>query len=348
MAIEFKDYYQILGVSRSASAEEIRKTFRKLARQFHPDVARNDTSAETQFKEVNEAYEVLGDPSKRKRYDALASEWRSGAGLRSAWNPSANGAGRPGSQQGAGFEFRFGGTGFSDFFEQVFGAMGGRARPGFERQPENHRNGPAKGEDVESNIVVSLQEVLRGSTRPITIQRSRTCTRCQGAGHIYQLSCPNCHGAGQTKQIERYQMKIPPGVRGGQRLRLPGQGDPGLTRGTPGDLYLRVHFERHPDFRAEGEHLIYDLDVTPWEAVLGSHAIVPTLEGQLNVRVPPGSQNGQRLRLRGHGLPTKNAERGDLFAVLRIQVPVVIGDEERSLWQKLARTSPFRARTRPH
>lgn len=344
MAVEFKDYYHVLGVSRTASAQEIRTAFRRLARQCHPDVAGNSSAAETRFKEVNEAYEVLGDPAKRKRYDSLAADWRTGAGHgHPNWSPPGNGSAYTRTQQGAGFEFRFRETGFSDFFEQLFGAMNGRARTEPTANGDSGEHGE-RGKDVEAEIVVSLHETLRGSTRPITIQRTRTCTRCQGAGRTHQSKCPACGGSGQIRQIERYQVRIPAGVRQGQRLRLPGQGDPSATGNRPGDLYLRVRFENHPEFKIEGDDLLHELDLAPWEAVLGTEAAIPTLNGNLQIRIPAGSQNEQRFRLKGQGLPTREGNRGDLLVVLRIQVPVAVAENERALWQKLARTSEFKAR----
>jgi curved DNA-binding protein len=344
MALEYKDYYKMLGVSRTASADDIRKAFRKLAREYHPDVAKNKATAENKFKEINEAYEVLGDPEKRKKYDALGANWKQGAEFQPPPGWAGARGGRAGSQQGGDFEFQFGGTGFSDFFEQIFGAAGAN-RGGFRgRSSVPEEQFESRGEDVESDIMVSLHEAVHGSIRPITLQRRRACERCRGEGHVGAAPCPVCRGSGETVKVENYKVKIPPGVKEGQRLRLAGQGEPGSGPGVAGDLYLRVRFEKHPDFRVEESNLHRDLEIAPWEAVLGAQVSVPTLEGSVNIKVPPGSQAGQRLRVRGHGLPVKNNGRGDLFVTLRIQVPTEVSEKERGLWEKLASESPFRPR----
>ncbi len=346
MAIEYKDYYQILGVSRTSSADEIRKAFRKLAREFHPDVAKNKATGETKFKEINEAYEVLGDPGKREKYDALGANWKQGSEFRPppGWHHPGGRRTQGDAQEGRDYEFQFGGTGFSDFFEQVFGAMGGSKPESQPRRGSPGVNFSQQGEDVESDILVSLHEALRGSIRPITLQRRITCERCHGTGATNHKECPACQGEGQTTKVENYQVKIPPGVLEGQRLRLAGRGEPGLGRGKSGDLYLRVYFEKHPDFRMEDGNLFHDLDIAPWEAVLGAQVKVSTLEGRVNIKIPPGSQTGQRLRLRGHGLPLKGSERGDLYVVIRVQVPSQISEAERALWENLAQDSTFHPR----
>ena len=342
MAVEFKDYYKTLGVARTASDEEIRKAFRKLARQYHPDVAKDKKSAEEKFKEINEAYEVLSDPAKRKKYDELGADWKQGAEFRPppgwerrAWG--AGGAGAPGD-----FEFQFGGTGFSDFFERFFGSMGGRAG-GFD-----FREGPdavsQRGQDVEADLMVTLEEALDGSIRPVSLRRNVTCERCGGSGEVKGRACPECHGSGRSSNVENYQVKIPAGVREGQRLRLAGRGEAGLGRGPAGDLFLRVRFAKHPDYRVEGDDLFYDLEVAPWEAVLGTQVSVPTLGGRVSIKIPPGSQNMQRLRVRGHGLQFRSGGRGDLYVVLRVQVPDRVTEHEKALWEQLARESRFNPR----
>jgi curved DNA-binding protein len=346
MAIEYRDYYQILGVSRTASADEIRKAFRKLAREYHPDVAKNKATAESKFKEINEAYEVLGDPEKRKKYDALGANWKQGAEFRPppGWSHARGGGAHGGPQQGGDFEFQFGGTGFSDFFEQVFGAMGGGRPDAGQRRGFAGGDLSQQGGDVESDILVSLHEALHGSIRPITLQHRVPCQKCHGRGVVSNRECPDCQGEGQKTKTENYQVKIPAGVREGQRLRLAGRGEPGVGRGRAGDLYLRVRFEKHPDFRAEDTNLFHDLEVAPWEAVLGANVSVPTLESRVSIKIPAGCQAGQRLRIRGHGLPLKEGGRGDLYAIVRIQVPNQVDDSERALWEKLAKESSFHPR----
>jgi curved DNA-binding protein len=347
MSIHYKDYYQVLGVARTATADEIRKSFRKLARQYHPDVAKNKTDAESKFKEINEAYEVLGDPEKRKKYDELGPNWKQGAEFRPppGWGQGQGGGfrsyskGRPAEDS----DFQFGGTGFSDFFDQLFGARGGAASRG--RFQQDGEEAEEKGQDVESDILVSLHEVMHGSVRPITLQRQAVCPKCHGVTSVNGRICPACHGEGRTVKKENYQVKIPTGVRDGQRLRLAGRGEPGTGRAAAGDLYLRVRFEKHPDFRVEDADLFYELDIAPWEAVLGAQVPVPTLEGSVNIRIPTGAQGGQRMRVRGKGLPKPGNERGDLYILLRVQVPASISDQERKLWEELASKSEFRPRT---
>lgn len=328
MAVQFKDYYQTLGVPRGASQAEIKKAFRKLAREHHPDVAKDKKRAEEKFKEINEAYEVLSDSAKRNRYDELGADWKAGAEFRPppGWGSFRGSRGFRGrGPQGDAFEFNFGGTGFSDFFEQLFGqtSRGRRGgfdddRPGFEGEPPYAE----RGHDIEGEILVTLPEALHGSVRTITVRR----------------------GSGRTARSESCQVKIPVGVRDGQRLRLAGRGEGGHGGADAGDLYLRVRFARHPDFEVDGNNLIFEAELAPWEAVLGANLSVPTLEGRVSIKIPPGTQNGQKLRLRGRGLPQRSGEPGDLIVVTRVEVPARVPDAERSLWEQLARESSFNPR----
>jgi curved DNA-binding protein len=327
MPVEFKDYYSVLGVSREATEEEIKSAFRKLARKYHPDVAKDKKTAEDRFKEVNEAYEVLSDPQKRKKYDQLGARWKEGAGFEPP----------PGWQSGTGqgpshggphtHEFHFGGTGFSDFFEQFFA---GGSRYGFpftsDAETTGARPGPMRGSDIEGDILVTLDEVQRGSVRVISLQRVNSST-----------------GQAETQQ---FRVRIPPGVQESQAIRVPAKGEQGPPGSQPGDLYLRVRYAAHPDFRARGSDLYYELDLAPWEAVLGATVSVPSLEGQVTVRIPPRTNSGQRLRVRGHGLPKgRDGERGDLYVVASVQLPQQVSDEERVLWEKLGQISTFNPRS---
>jgi len=325
--IEFKDYYALLGVPRNASADEIKKAFRKLARQYHPDKAKDKKAGEEKFKEINEAYEVLGDPQNRRKYDQLGARWKDGGGFqpppgqqRRAWT----------TPEGEHYEFRFGGsTGFSDFFEQFFGRRGGVGFDfgGEEFRPEEFeqaRSG-ARGNDIEGDILVTLDEVTNGSARTISLQRTDPRT-------------------GQVR-TETIRVRIPSGVHDGQLIRVRGKGGEGLGGGEPGDLFLRVRLEAHPDFRAHGADLNYELDLAPWEAVLGTTVTVPTLGGHVKLHVPPGTNNGQRLRVRGQGLPKgQSGERGDMYVVINVELPQRITEEERTLWEKLSRVSRFNPR----
>jgi len=340
MGIEYKDYYKILGVDRNASDDDIRKAFRKLARQYHPDVAKNKKEAEEKFKEINEANEVLSDPEKRKKYDALGTNWKQGAEFRPPPGWGGFTGGRPGQrEQAGGFEFEFGGTGFSDFFEQIFGRRnGGGGFGGFQAE-----EGPERGRDVEADIMVTLDEALKGAVRSISLRRATPCDKCGGSGISGRKLCHACGGSGNVTTTETHQIKIPAGVTEGQRLRVGGKGEAGAAGGTPGDLFLRVRLAGHPDFRFEGENLFYELDLAPWEAVLGAHVTVPTLDGRVNIKIPSGTQNGQRLRVRGRGLG-KEGRRGDLFVVARIQVPTTLSEAERRHWEQLARDSSFNPR----
>ncbi len=303
MSAAFKDYYVTLGVSRDASAADIKKAFRKLARQHHPDVAKDKKSAEAKFKEINEANEVLGDPEKRKKYDALGADWE---------NPNA---GRSRGPSGHGQEFNFGGTGFSDFFEQYFSSG---SRPG----PASRGR---KGGDIEGDILVTLEEIMQSAVRSITLQSTDPRT-------------------GKTT-TDTFQVRIPLGVTDGKRIRVPAQGQPGTGGAAAGDLYLRVRHAAHPDFSTEGHDLYHELEIAPWEAVLGAELSVPTLDGKIKLRVPAGCENNQQLRVRKRGLPTgKSGERGDFYATLLIQFPETITEEERELWEKLRAISSFHPR----
>src|SRR6201997_1491196 len=295
MAVQFRDYYETLGVSKAASEDEIKSAFRKLARKYHPDVAKDKKEAEEKFKQINEAYEVLSDPEKRKKYDQLGANWNQPGGFQPTpeWGQQPGGGFYQwGGDGGGGVEFEFGGTGFSDFFEAFFG--GGRGRSAFGgfggRQATAER-----GADVEADIMVTLEEALHGSQRTVSLRR-----------------------AGSNK-VENYQVKIPRGVHEGQRIRLRGQGEAGVRGGKSGDLFLRVRLARHPDFTVEGSDLLHEVKIEPWRAVLGSELVVPTLEANVRLKIPPGTQGAQRFRLRERGLPSA-ATRGDLYVAVQMQI----------------------------
>lgn len=343
MSVQYKDYYASLGVPRTASDADLKKAFRKLAREYHPDVAKDKKRAEEKFKEINEAYEVLGDPAKRKRYDELGANWKSGADFRPppGWGGQA-GQRRRNAPGQADYEFNFGGTGFSDFFEQVFGARrgGGAGRSSrFEGADLAER-----GADIEGDIMVTLEEVQRGSLRAVNVRHAVECEVCGGSGRRGQRVCVACEGQGRINKSETYQVKVPAGVTAGQRLRLAGRGEAGAHGGKAGDLFLRVRLAKHPDFEVEEHNLIYEAALAPWEAVLGTNLAVPTLEGKVNIKIPAGTQSGQKLRVRGRGLPARSGEKGDLLVVARVEVPAQITDAERELWAQLAKESRFNPR----
>jgi curved DNA-binding protein len=322
MPVEFKDYYAILGVPREATDDDIKRAFRKLARRFHPDVAKDKKAAEEKFKEINEANEVLSDPVKRRKYDELGAHWPEEGGR----PPGAEGRGPQAAEGWQAHEFHFTGTGFSDFFEQFFGG-GSRfgfesGRPDFTAEARAERR---RGADIEGEILVTLPEVMHGTMRAISLQSTDPRTG-QAATHSFQV-------------------RIPAGATEGRRIRVPGKGEPGVGGAPAGDLYLRVRYAAHPDFRARGVDLYHDVDLAPWEAVLGTTVVAPSFDGAIKVRIPPATNPGAQLRVRGHGLPRgRGGERGDLYVVINIEVPPRLTEKERTLWEELSRTSRFNPR----
>ncbi|MDR3320775.1 MAG: J domain-containing protein [Desulfovibrio sp.] len=314
MSVAYKDYYKLLGVDRVASAEGLSKAFKTLARKYHPDLHPGDKKSEEKFKEINEAYEVLKDPEKRRMYDQLGPNWQHGQQFR----------GEPGFEN-AHFTFggkHYDGTGFSDFFETLFG---GSAQGGQSARETNFGQGTfggfsakaRRGRDVEAEIHLSLEDVQRGGKRAVTLRV-----------------------ASGKRTLE---VNVPPGIHDGAKLRLAGQGDP-APGGTPGDLFLRVRYLPHSDFKTDGENLSCDLRLAPWEAALGARVPVPTLEGSVELVIPPGSSSGRKFRLRGKGLGSET-KRGDLLVRIMVVVPATPTDEDRELWRKLADASLFSART---
>ncbi len=308
--MEFRDYYQILGVDRGAGVDEIKKAYRRLARKFHPDVSK-EPDAETRFKEVGEAYEVLKDPDKRAAYDQLGSDWQTGQDF------------RPPPNWDTGFEFsgdHGGSGGFSDFFEALFGSAGMK-RPGGARG----RGGRASGEDHHARIEISLEDAYHGATRVITLQVPGVTPD----GHVV------------TRQ-HSLNVRIPQGVTEGQRIRLAGQGAPSPWGGAQGDLYLEVVLRPHPLYRAEGRDIYLDLPVAPWEAALGQRVPVPTLGGKVELKIPPGSQTGHKLRLKGRGLPGNPP--GDQYVVLKVVTPRADTPAARAFYEKMAADLAFNPR----
>jgi len=310
MPVEFRDYYQILGVSKTASQDEVRSAFRKLARVHHPDTAKDKKNAEERFKELNEAYEVLGDPEKRRKYDEFGPQWD----RPTAPPPGETGRGgfHPGSANGSfdpadGTDFEFGGTGYSDFFEQFFGSRAG----GFSGTGTGTHAGPRRGRDVDADVMVTLEEALNGSTRQISFRR------------------------GETGTVQTYTVRIPKGVREAQRIRLAGQGGRGPEGGTPGDLFLVVRLQKHPDYLVEGADVFYEADVPVKTVVLGGDVEIPTLDGRVRLRIPECTQNGRKLRIAGRGLPKPGGARGDFYAVVQVELPEQLTDAERETWRKL-------------
>ncbi|MFH0780817.1 MAG: DnaJ C-terminal domain-containing protein [Pseudomonadota bacterium] len=320
MSVDFKDYYKVLGVDKKASSAEIKKAFRKLARKHHPDVAQDKSKANDLFSEINEANEVLGDPDKRRKYDELGANWNNPE--RQAPQQEGGFSGQPGDSS----SFHYDGTGFSDFFEQFLGSRG-RSSSGFShfnragQQGMGGVNTPQRGQDIESEILVTLNEALHGSTRKLRLQRS------------------------EQQPEQTLQVKIPPGVREGQLIRLSGKGQEGFAGGDSGNLYLRVVLAKHPDFRVRGADLYFDLQLSPWEAVLGTTIHLATLDKAVSLKIPPATMAERQFRLRGKGLPSGAGTRGDLYATVSIHVPTLLSPEEKALWDSLAATSTFNPRT---
>jgi curved DNA-binding protein len=319
--LEFKDYYQVLGVARDASADEIKKAFRKLARKYHPDVSK-EADAEARMKDLNEAFAVLGDPEKRAAYDQLGQRYHAGQEF------------RPPPDWDAGFEFSGRGfsdteaADFSDFFSELFGGRFGHGGMGRADQSGSH-GFHMRGEDHHAKVMLDLEDAYRGATRTIS------------------LRVPRADNAGRAMlQEHTLDVRIPKGVYEGQLIRLAGQGSPGIGQGTPGDLYLEVHFKPHARYRVEGRDVYATLPVTPWEAALGATVEARVPDGTVEVRIPEGSQSGRKLRLKGRGIPSASPTQapGDLYLVLEIALPRADTPRARELYQTMAREMHFNPR----
>jgi curved DNA-binding protein len=330
MAVKFQDYYEILGVPRTASETEITKAYRKLARKYHPDVNKAP-EAEEKFKQIAEAYTVLKDPEKRKKYDTLGANWRAGEEFTPppGWETfHFEFPGRTAGRGRAPFDFEGLRGGFSDFFEMLFGAEPGEF---------GRRTGPSPGswftrEHVqEADITISLEEAYRGVSKSIILQT----VEYRPDGTAQSVS-------------KRYDVKIPPGVTEGSRIRLAGQGGIPPGGGAPADLFLRVHLAPHPTFKVEKYDVFVEVPVTPWEAALGAKVDVPTLDGVVRMTLPPGAQGGKRFRLHGRGLPSLGGRRGDLYVTVQISVPQTLTPKERELFQELEKASSFNPRRAAH
>jgi len=317
--MRYKDYYQVMGVPRTASQDDIKRAYRKLARKYHPDVSK-EKDAEERFKELQEAHEVLKDPEKRAAYDQLGANWKQGQDF------------RPPPDWGQGFEFSRGRPaggedfgGFSDFFSQLFGdgsPFGGAARgAGAGRGGRPHRGFAAAGQDHVARVEIDLEDAFRGGSRTIELRSPEM----SADGHV-------------TVKPRTLRVSIPAGVTEGQQIRLAGQGSPGIGGGPPGDLLLEVNFRKHPLFKAEGRDVTLRLPVAPWEAALGETISVPTLGGSVEMKLPAGARGGQKLRLRGRGLPGNPP--GDQFVELEIVLPPD-SPQARRLYEQMKRELPF-------
>lgn len=313
--MDFKDYYQIMGVTKEATQDEIKRAYRKLARKYHPDVSK-EADAEIRFKEIGEAYEALKDPEKRAAYDQLGANWKAGQDF------------RPPPDWNAGFEFGGGGfsgdgaSQYSDFFESLFGRGFGSAHS---RQQSGGYS--ARGEDHHAKVMIDLEDAYQGATRSIS------------------LKSPEVDNSGHVKTRQRtLNVKIPRGVKQGQRIRLTGQGSPGMGTAPAGDLYLEIEFKPHPVYRVDGHDVYLDLPLTPWEAALGATVKVPTPAGPVDLKIKAGTSGGGKLRLKGRGIPARTP--GDLYVVPQVTLPPADSDAAKDLYRKMEQELPYNPRSK--
>ncbi len=320
MAVKFQDYYEVLGVKRDASQDEIQRAYRKLARQYHPDLNK-EASAEAKFKSIGEAYEVLKDPEKRKKYDQLGENWKNGQDFQPppGWE---NFKFRTGGGRG-GHEGQFQGGDFSDFFEAFFGRNAG----GFGGFGGQQASPPQQGQTHEASITIGLEDAYRGGSRSVSLDVVETG--------------PDGRRSRSTKT---YDVKIPKGATEGTAIRLKGQGGPGMAGGAAGDLILRLHLAEHPRFEVDGHDLVAELPLAPWEAALGTKIDFQTLDGSVTLTIPAGAQSGQKLRLRGKGMPKRDHTAGDLIVRLKIMVPKPLTEAQRKLFEQLRDAADFNPR----
>ncbi|HVB78700.1 MAG TPA: J domain-containing protein [Candidatus Binataceae bacterium] len=364
--MEFRDYYKTLGVERGASQAEIKSAYRKLARKHHPDVNPNNKDAEARFKQINEAYQVLSDPAKRKKYDELGADWERGTAeeeMRRRYGFSGAPPGG-GASYGPGAAGSGGGGGFSDFFEQFFGglgggfsgrAAGGRAPRGFAGYDVVEE--PPRGRDIDAEVEVALRDAMRGAKMHLAFNAEDGCINCGGTGVVAREErrgkmrvvraaepCPVCHGRGTIPARRSLEVTIPPGVVDGTRMRLKGQGGKGPRPEFNGDLFLTVRLKTDRVFSVSGRDLRCELPVWDYEAALGAEITVPTLDGRVALKIPSGSQTGRVMRLRGRGLPGRGKEAaGDLLYELKVLAPTDMTDDERGLMQDFAERRRARA-----
>ena len=318
MVTTYQDYYKMFGLKRNATAEDIKKAYRKLARKYHPDINKEKT-AEENFKKINEAYEVLKDPEKRKLYDQLGAEWKNGQDFKPPPEWKRQQFDRDSDQGEFNTDKRF-----SDFFESLF-----RADTGQQGQSNDfaHGNWNLRGQDHEAKIEISLEEAYSGATRGVSLQS-------------FEIDAQ-----GEVTPVPRtYQVKIPKGIGDGTRIRMTGKGGPGVNSGPPGDLYLKVNFIPHPRFKVVGHNLSMDVPITPWEAALGASVIVRLLDGEITLKIPAGIQSGKKMRVKGKGMPKKMNGHGDLYASITIVMPQTLSQKQKDLFAKLSKISDFNPR----
>jgi molecular chaperone DnaJ len=325
-----KNYYDLLGVPKNATDKDIKSAYRRMARKYHPDVNPGDKTAEAKFKEINAAYEVISDKDKRAKYDKYGDKWQYADQLdQQAQQQNMYRQYTPGGDGQEGFSFGGDSGGMDGIFEELFG--GGRGR-GFSRRPRAQR-----GQDLESNVEITLEEAYAGTSRQINLQQEQPCAACGGTGQIQNLPCSVCRGAGVVSSQNRLEVKIPAGVNTGSRVRISGKGQAGNGGGSAGDLFLNITVSPHPLFERQGDDLTTALNVPLTVAVLGGEAQVPTPKGtKLALKIPPETQNGKIFRLAGQGMPhLGSAARGDLMAKVNVILPTKLTEKEKELFKQL-------------
>ena len=347
MAETAKDYYEVLGISRAASDNEIKKAYRKLARQSHPDLHPGDRAAEERFKAIQGANEVLSNAENRRKYDKYGENWRHADQIEAAE------AARQEQRQAGGQNFRAGGAQDAsfDFGDYDFGSFRAGADGAnvfeelFNRGGRSARRPPMRGRDVEATLELSLEDAHRGGRHSLQMPTADVCPTCAGAGVVEgNKICPTCGGSGQIAKPKTMEVNIPAGVRDAATLRLAGQGGAGADGTSAGDLYLHIRLRPHPLFTVKGDDVETEISVAAWEAVLGAAAQVPTIEGSVEMKIPAGAQTGARLRLRSQGLNKRGGGRGDEYVRLKIVVPRNASDEEKRLYEQLRDVSNFNPR----
>jgi molecular chaperone DnaJ len=324
------NYYDLLGLKKNASDKEIKQAYRRLARQYHPDVNPGDKSAEGKFKEINAAYEVLSDKTKRQKYDKYGDKWQYADQIEQAEREQAQYQGfTPG-----GGSYRFSGDidGLDSIFEDLFSGARGRS---FYRRAQ-----PRRGQDMETTVEVTLEEAFSGTQRTISLQVEEPCTACRGTGRIQNLPCSVCRGAGVVASIKRIEVKIPAGVNTGSRVRVAGKGQPGYG-GANGDLFLNIKVRPHATFERKGNDLHVNIPVALTMAILGGEVQVPTLKGKLALKIPAETQNGRVFRLAGQGMPhLGKSTRGDLLAKVNVVLPTKLSEKEKELFRQIGEMRP--------
>ncbi len=326
-----KDYYKVLGVSRTASDKEIKQAFRKLARKYHPDVNPNNKEAEAKFKEISEAFDVLGDVKKRKKYDQFGDQWQYADQFTKSGPTGApfEGFGHSGTSSSGGIHFDIDEGGLGSIFDELFGRQSRRSRP-------------QKGSDAEYPLEITLEEAYTGTSRLLSLEEAGTCPACNGTGLTNNTACSKCGGRGSITQIKKLEVKVPAGSKTGSRVRLAGKGGAGRSGGQAGDLYLAIKVKPHPVFDRRGDDLYVNVETPLLTAILGGEVKVPTPSGkELALKIPPETQNGRSFKLSGRGMPRLGkGGNGDLIVHVKIVLPIGLNSEEKNLFEKLKAIRP--------